>query len=160
MPPLPLQLRLEDYQVEAIDAVRDVRNHGTGFAVRLSRQQVISGIIDQWITAHAEPPPDPSAARVIVPPPEAVELLGQLTAEVAAAAHETRTTATAVPEGAPQARVLAVMPDATDRPEGMARLEIAQVSGCSETQTDSALYKLRQSGKIRLVEKGRYVRSA
>lgn len=164
MPPLPLQLRLEDYQVEAIDAVREVRNHGTGFSVRLSRQQVISGIIDQWIAAHAEAPPEPSEARVIVPPPEAVEVLGQLAAEVAAAAHETLPTSQTVPPApeatALQQRVLDVIPLAASWPTGMPRKEIMQLTGLSEQTVDSALFKLRQSGKICTVTKGRYVQTA
>jgi hypothetical protein len=162
MPPLPLQLRLEDYQVEAIDAVREVRNHGTGFSVRLSRQQVISGIIDQWIAAHAEPPPGPSEARVIVPPPEAVEVLGQLAAEVAAAAHETLTASQAVPPApgatALQQRVLDAIPLANDRPQGMRRKEIMTRTGLSETAVDSTLHKLHQRGHISRVGKGQYVR--
>jgi hypothetical protein len=165
MPPLPLQLRLEDYQVEAIDAVREVRNHGTGFSVRLSRQQVISGIIDQWIAAHAEPPPGPSEARVIVPPPEAVEVLGQLAAEVAAAAAATVEPSPETPpvEAAPettalQQRVLDVIPLANDRPQGMRRKEIMTRTGLSETAVDSTLHKLHQRGHISRVGKGQYVR--
>jgi hypothetical protein len=166
MPPLPLQLRLEDYQVEAIDAVRDVRNHGSGLSARLSRQQVISGIIDQWIeahAAHAEPPPEPSEARVIVPPPEAVELLGQLTAEVAAAAPERLIASHTVPSTpettALQQRVLDAVPLASESPQGIRRTEIITLTGLSETAVDSTLYKLHERGHITRVGKGHYVRT-
>jgi hypothetical protein len=167
MPPLPLQLRLEDYQVVAIDAVREVRNHGTGLAARLSRQQVISAIIDQWIAAHAEAPPGPPGARVVVPPPEDGEVLGQLAAEVAAAPTPRRTPGERVPSVAAQApltalqqRVLEAVPLATTHPTGLARKEIMQLTGLSETAVDSTLYKLRQQGKIHIVTKGYYIRSA
>jgi hypothetical protein len=163
MPPLPLQLRLEEYQIVAIDAVREVRNHGTGLTAHLSRQQVISAIIDQWIAAHAEAPPGPSEATVIVPPPEAVEVLGQLAAEVAAAAHETLTPSHAVPPTPEttdlQQRVLEVIPSVTTHPEGLPRLAIMRASGCSEAQVDSTLYKLHQRGQIVRVSAGRYVRA-
>jgi len=174
MPPLPLQLRLEEYQVVAIDAVREVRNHDSGLSARLSRQQVISAIIDQWIAAHAEAPVVPPGARVVVPPPgdDAVRVLA---AEVAAAPPETLTTPPTAPAEAPRERlttshavasglspqaeqVLAVLPTLEACPEGMSRREIRAASGLTEVQTDNGLGRLRRAGKARAMTKGQYVR--
>jgi hypothetical protein len=164
MPPLPLQLRLEDYQVAAIDAVREVRNHGTGLTAHLSRQQVISAIIDQWIEAHAAAPPSPPVVvplpPLVAPCPEAGEVLGQMAAEGAAASPETRTTSQAVsPRGSPQDLVLAVVPTQDAMPEGLGRLEIVKVTQLSETQVDNALQTLRTRQKVRTVTPGHYVRA-
>jgi hypothetical protein len=67
MPPLALQIRLEEHQVVAIDAARTITNHTKGMTAHLSRQQVISAIIDQWIewtTAQQAPAPARDAEAV------------------------------------------------------------------------------------------------
>lgn len=56
MPPLPLQIRLEPHHLAALDGARVVTDPVSGLTVTLSRQQVLLGILDQWI-ATQEPRP-------------------------------------------------------------------------------------------------------
>jgi hypothetical protein len=63
MPPLPLQVRLEPYHLAALDGARVVTDPLSGLTVTLSRQQVLLGILDQWIAAQ-EPKPQPVTATV------------------------------------------------------------------------------------------------
>lgn len=53
MPPLPMQLRLDERHVAALDNARVVTDPASGLTVELSRQQVLLGILDQWIAAQA-----------------------------------------------------------------------------------------------------------
>ena len=59
MAPLPLQVRLEAHHLTALDAARVVTDPLSGLTVTLSRQQVLLGILDQWIAAQ-----EPVAAAV------------------------------------------------------------------------------------------------
>lgn len=62
MAPLPLQVRLEPHHLTALDAARVVTDPASGLTVTLSRQQVLLGILEQWIAAQ-----QPGAATVTVP---------------------------------------------------------------------------------------------
>ena len=57
MAPLPLQVRLEPHHLTALDAARVVTDPASGLTVTLSRQQVLLGILDQWIAAQEPRPP-------------------------------------------------------------------------------------------------------
>ena len=52
MAPLPLQVRLEPHHLTALDGARVVTDPVSGLTVTLSRQQVLLGILDQWIAAQ------------------------------------------------------------------------------------------------------------
>lgn len=52
MAPLPLQVRLEPHHLTALDGARVVTDPASGLTVTLSRQQVLLGILDQWIAAQ------------------------------------------------------------------------------------------------------------
>ena len=56
MAPLPLQVRLDQHHLTALDGARVVTDPASGLTVTLSRQQVLLGILDQWIAAQ-EPQP-------------------------------------------------------------------------------------------------------
>jgi hypothetical protein len=161
MPPLPMQIRVDEHLVAAIDRARTIPNPATGHPATLSRHPVILSVLEAWAAAHAEAPPGPPGARVVVPPPDD-DAVRALAAEVAAAPHETLTTGHAVVSGLKvtpqQQRVLEVIPLATTDPEGFSRKDIMQVTGLAETAVDSALFKLHQRGHLRRVAKGQYVR--
>ena len=63
MPPLPLQVRLDPHHLAALDGARVVTDPVSGLTVTLSRQQVLLGILDQWIAAQ-EPQPRAVTATV------------------------------------------------------------------------------------------------
>jgi len=72
MPPLPLQVRLEPRHLAALDAARVVTDPVSGLTVTLSRQQVLLGILDQWIAVQGPPPqavPAPVTATEAPPRP-------------------------------------------------------------------------------------------
>ena len=52
MQALAMQIRLEAHQVEALDSARVMTDPASGLTITLSRQQVLLGILDQWIAAR------------------------------------------------------------------------------------------------------------
>ena len=52
MPQLHMQVRLEPHHRAALDGARVVTDPVSGLTVTLSRQQVLLGILDQWIAAQ------------------------------------------------------------------------------------------------------------
>jgi hypothetical protein len=65
MPPLPLQVRLEPRHLVALDAARAVTDPVSGLTVTLSRQQVLLGILDQWIAAQGRQPKEEKKAKTV-----------------------------------------------------------------------------------------------
>lgn len=73
MPPLHIQVRLAPHHLVALDGARVVTDPASGLAVTLSRQQVLLGILDQWIAAQDREPhtvtetvTDPSQLRRMI----------------------------------------------------------------------------------------------
>ena len=52
MPPLHMQVRLSPRHLTALDSARVVTDPLSGLTVTLSRQQVLLGILEQWIAAQ------------------------------------------------------------------------------------------------------------
>ena len=52
MPPIAMQIRLEPHQLAALDDARVMADPASGLTITLSRQQVLLGILDQWIAAR------------------------------------------------------------------------------------------------------------
>ena len=72
MAPLPLQVRLEPRHLAALDGARVVTDPVSGLTVTLSRQQVLLGILDQWMAAQEPQPravPDTVTATEAPPSP-------------------------------------------------------------------------------------------
>lgn len=56
MQALAMQIRLEPHQVAALDDARVMTDPASGLTVTLSRQQVLLGILEQWIAAQQPQP--------------------------------------------------------------------------------------------------------
>ena len=55
MQALAMQIRLEPHQVAALDDARVMTDPANGLTITLSRQQVLLGILDQWIAGRQVP---------------------------------------------------------------------------------------------------------
>ena len=69
MPSLHMQVRLSPHHVVALDSARVVTDPASGLTVTLSRQQVLLGILDQWMRRRSHSPrllPIPLPIRLLM----------------------------------------------------------------------------------------------